>query len=36
MPGGNLTIMFKRMPDGTYKNIWLIGEAKCVFKGDWK
>lgn len=36
MPGGNLTVMFKKIADGTYKNIWLIGEAKCVFKGEWK
>ncbi len=36
MPGGDLTIMFKKMPDNSYKNIWLVGEAKCVFKGDWK
>lgn len=36
MPGGDLTILFKKMPDGTYQNIWLIGEAKCVFKGVWE
>ena len=36
MPGGNLTVLFKKMPDGTYQNIWLVGEAKCVFKGEWK
>ncbi len=35
MPGGDLTIMFKKAEDGTYQNIWLIGEAKCVFKGEW-
>jgi diaminopimelate epimerase len=36
MPGGDLKISFEKMPDGTYENIWLIGEAKCVFKGEWK
>jgi len=35
MPGGNLTIMFKKMPTGRYEDIWLIGEAKFVFKGIW-
>lgn len=36
MPGGNLTINFESQPNGTYKNIWLTGEAKCVFEGEWK
>ncbi len=36
MPGGDLTVLFKKMPGDTYENIWLIGEAKCVFKGEWK
>lgn len=35
MPGGNLEVTFERIPDGTYQNIWLTGEAKCVFKGKW-
>lgn len=34
MPGGDLKISFNKMPDGTYQNIWLTGEAKCVFKGE--
>lgn len=34
MPGGNLEVTFEKMPDGTYQNIWLKGEAKCVFKGE--
>jgi len=36
MPGGDLNVLFKKMPDGTYQNIWLVGEAKCVFKGVWE
>lgn len=34
MPGGNLTINFEKSEDGTYQNIWLTGEARCVFKGE--
>lgn len=36
MPGGNLTITFDppTYENTTYKNIWLIGEAKCVFRGE--
>ncbi len=34
MPGGNLTIDFDRTEAGTYENIWLTGEAKLVFKGE--
>lgn len=33
MPGGNLEVTFQKMSDSTYQNIWLTGEAKCVFKG---
>ena len=36
MPGGNLEISFEKTLDGIYQNIWLKGEAKCVFKGEWK
>lgn len=36
MPGGNLEVSFEKMSDGTYQNIWLTGEARCVFKGEWK
>ena len=32
--GGKLTIEFEKAKDGTYKNIWLIGPAVCVFKGE--
>lgn len=35
-PGGDLVIEFEKMQDGTYQNIWLTGEAKCVFKGEIK
>ncbi len=37
MPGGNLTITFDSPTDGsdTYQNIWLTGQAKCVYKGEW-
>ncbi|MES2930247.1 MAG: diaminopimelate epimerase [Patescibacteria group bacterium] len=36
MPGGDLTVEFEKMSDGTYQNIWLTGSAKCVFKGEWE
>jgi diaminopimelate epimerase len=36
MPGGDLEVTFERMPDGIYQNIWLTGEARCVFKGEIK
>lgn len=36
MPGGNLTVEFEKIKEGTYKNIWLAGPAKCVFKGEIK
>lgn len=36
MPGGDLTVLFKKTATNTYENIWLIGEAKCVFKGEWE
>lgn len=36
MPGGNLEVSFEKMPGGTYQNIWLKGEARCVFRGEWK
>lgn len=35
MPGGDLEVSFEKMPGGTYENIWLKGEAKCVFEGEW-
>lgn len=35
MPGGNLIINFDKNESGTYENIWLTGEAKCVFEGKW-
>lgn len=34
MPGGELSVTFTKKDDGTYENIWLKGEAKCVFKGE--
>ena len=36
MPGGNLTIEFKKAKNGTYQNIWLTGPAVCVFEGEIK
>lgn len=36
MPGGDLEVSFEKMPDGTYRNIWLTGEARCVYKGEWE
>ncbi|MDE2031005.1 MAG: diaminopimelate epimerase [Patescibacteria group bacterium] len=36
MPGGDLKVSFEKMPDDTYQNIWLTGEAKCVFEGEWE
>ena len=32
-PGGNLTVTFEKSANG-YKNIWLIGTATFVFKGE--
>lgn len=34
MPGGDLIVEFEKMKDGSYQNIWLMGPAKCVFKGE--
>ncbi len=36
MPGGDLTVEFEKMADGSYQNIWLTGPAKYVFKGEIK
>ncbi len=36
MPGGDLTINFEKMSDGSYQNIWLTGPAMCVFRGEIK
>lgn len=36
MPGGDLSVSFEKKTDGTYQNIWLKGEAKCVFRGEWE
>ncbi len=35
MPGGDLTVEFEKISNGTYKNIWLTGPAKFVYKGEW-
>src|SRR3989338_8828324 len=32
MKGGDLTVKFKKAKKGPYKDIWLIGDAKCVFE----
>jgi diaminopimelate epimerase len=32
--GGDLTIEFEKISDNHFKNIWLIGPAQLVFKGD--
>ena len=34
MPGGDLTVEFEKMDDGSYRNVWLTGPAKFVFKGQ--
>ncbi|WP_439488599.1 diaminopimelate epimerase [Algoriphagus sp.] len=31
--GGDLAVEFKAEPDGTYKDIWLIGPAEQVYRG---
>lgn len=31
--GGQLSVKFQSLPNGTFQNIWLIGPAKQVFKG---
>ncbi len=36
MPGGNLTVKFEKIKNGSYENIWLIGPAVCVFEGEIK
>jgi diaminopimelate epimerase len=36
MPGGNLTVEFEKVKNGTYQNIWLTGPAVCVFEGEIK
>jgi len=33
MPGGDLKIEFEKKGEKEYKNIWLTGPVKCVFKG---
>ncbi len=35
MPGGTLEVSFQKENDGTYKNIWLLGPASFVLKGEW-
>ncbi|WP_075348756.1 diaminopimelate epimerase [Algoriphagus marinus] len=32
--GGQLSVKFQSLPDGTFQDIWLIGPAKQVFKGQ--
>lgn len=32
--GGNLKVSFKRLPDGTFTDLWLEGPAEEVFKGE--
>ncbi len=34
MPGGDLTVKFKKNKEGIYQNVWLIGPAVSVFKGE--
>ncbi|HEV7702320.1 MAG TPA: diaminopimelate epimerase [Candidatus Paceibacterota bacterium] len=34
MPGGDLMVEFEKIDNGSYRNIWLTGPAKCVFKGE--
>jgi len=34
MPGGDLKIEFEKTAEGKYQNIWLIGPATEVFKGE--
>ena len=36
MPGGKLTVEFKKAKNGTYEDIWLTGPVQCVFKGEIK
>lgn len=36
MPGGDLTVEFKKNGEGEYENIWLTGPAVCVFEGETK
>jgi len=33
-PGGDLTVEFEKQKDGSYQNIYLIGPAVCVMKGE--
>jgi diaminopimelate epimerase len=32
--GGNLSVRFKRQPDGVFTDIWLCGPAQQVFEGE--
>jgi diaminopimelate epimerase len=32
--GGKLNVEYDRMPDSSYKNIWLTGSAEKVFEGE--